>query len=62
VFIVSFDDFMRVVEENISIEEDLAFNILTLDAPVKLDAGLSNFTIEWSLHGTVQYASFLPLR
>jgi trafficking protein particle complex subunit 10 len=54
-FIVTFDDFMNGLEANASIEEDQAFKVIRIDAPVTLNPGLNEFTIAWSPSGIGQY-------
>lgn len=54
-FVVSFNDFMRVLEENSSIEEDHASKVLIVESPVKIDPGQNTFVVEWSPGGVGQY-------
>lgn len=57
-FIVSFQDFLDVLETNTSIEEEQAIKILQVGSELQLEPGTNTFSIDWSPNGTGQYVLF----
>ncbi|CAJ1940214.1 unnamed protein product [Cylindrotheca closterium] len=54
-FIVPFDSFSSIVENHESVEEEDAFKILTIGAPIKLATGANTYFFEWSPSTAGQY-------
>jgi hypothetical protein len=55
VFIIAFADFAKIMEDNGTIEEEDAHQILALSSPLKVNPGLNKFDLNWTPSGTGQF-------